>query len=284
MNRTTMSYMVATIVSFAALGALTMQPTLAMAQTPFTNTATDPTSSTGSRSSTGSPSSTDSTTTNPACGQVVSGTVMLTSNLHCTGDGLIVGGDHTVIYMNGQSIMGPGKTTSKVGIMIPAYNDVQVIGPGGISGFQAGVLMTGSHRVSVSTIIVQDNQIGMFVTGTRDTMISENILKANTIGIAAHSANSIDAETNIISGNSLAGATLVNTAGSTLAMNTVAGSTNGFFLDPQSHDNTIDSNTALKNVQDINNANSLAPNINHNNYKNNLCSTSAPGGLCKGGS
>ena len=81
MNRTTMSYMVATIVSFAALGALTMQPTLAMAQTPFTNTATDPTSSTGSRSSTGSPSSTDSTTTNPACGQVVSGTVMLTSNL-----------------------------------------------------------------------------------------------------------------------------------------------------------------------------------------------------------
>ena len=206
MNRTTMSYMVATIVSFAALGTLTMQPTLAMAQTPFTNTATDPTSSTGSRSSTGSPSSTDSTTTNPACGQVVSGTVMLTSNLHCTGDGLIVGGDHTVIYMNGQSIMGPGKTTSKVGIMIPAYNDVQVIGPGGISGFQAGVLMTGSHRVSVSTIIVQDNQIGMFVTGTRDTMISENILKANTIGIAAHSANSIDAETNIISGNSLAGA------------------------------------------------------------------------------
>src|SRR6476661_5797615 len=262
MNRTTMSYMVATIVSFAALGALTRQPTLAMAQTPFTNTATDPTSSTGSRSSTGSPSSTDSTTTNPACGQVVSGTVMLTSNLHCTGDGLIVGGDHTVIYMNGQSIMGPGKTTSKVGIMIPAYNDVQVIGPGGISGFQAGVLMTGSHRVSVSTIIVQDNQIG----------------------IAAHSANSIDAETNIITGNLLAGATLVNTAGSTLAMNTVIGSTNGYFLDPQSHDNTIDSNTALKNVQDINNANSLAPNINHNNYKNNLCSTSAPGGLCKGGS
>src|SRR6185312_6723268 len=143
MNRTTMSYMVATIVSFAALGALTMQPTLAMAQTQFTNTATDPTSSTGS------PSSTGSTTTNPACGQVVSGTVVLTSNLHCNGDGLLVGGDHTVIYMNGQSIMGPGKTTSKVGIMIPAYNDVQVIGPGGISGFQAGLLMTGSHRVSV---------------------------------------------------------------------------------------------------------------------------------------
>src|SRR5919197_5142857 len=120
MNRTTMSYMVATIVAFAALGALTMQPTLVMAQPqqPFVNTAFgDPTTRTADPTTT-------TTTTNPACGQVVSGNVTLTSNLNCAGDGLIVGADHTVISLNGYSLSGPGKDSSKVGIMIPATSDV----------------------------------------------------------------------------------------------------------------------------------------------------------------
>jgi parallel beta-helix repeat protein len=206
----------------------------------------------------------------------------LTSNLQCAGDGLIVGADHTIINLNGYKLMGPGKDSSKVGIMIPATDDVQVVGPGSISGFQAGVLMTGAHHVNVNTLIAQDNQIAMFMTGTRDTTVTENILKGNTIGIAAHSASAIDAETNILTGNALAGMTLVNSFGSTLAMNTIAGSQNGIFLDPQSHDNIIDSNTALKNVQDMNNANSLPTNINHSDYKNNLCTNSSPSGLCKG--
>jgi parallel beta-helix repeat protein len=206
----------------------------------------------------------------------------LTSNLQCQGDGLIAGADHTIINLNGYKLMGPGKDSSKVGIMIPATNDVQIVGPGSISGFQAGILATGSQHVQVNTLIAQDNQIAMFLTGTRDTTISENILKGNTIGIAAHSASSIDAETNILTGNALAGVTLVNSFGSNLAMNTIAGSQNGIFLDPQSHNNVVDSNTALKNVQDMNNANSLPTNINQNDFKSNLCTMSSPSGLCKG--
>ncbi|HZA69219.1 MAG TPA: hypothetical protein VE548_05910, partial [Nitrososphaeraceae archaeon] len=48
-----------------------------------------------------------SSSTNAACGQVVSGVVNLTSNLNCSGDGIIVGGPNTVINMNGFSITGP---------------------------------------------------------------------------------------------------------------------------------------------------------------------------------
>ncbi|HET6640004.1 MAG TPA: hypothetical protein VFG77_00155, partial [Nitrososphaeraceae archaeon] len=44
--------------------------------------------------------------TNAACGQVVSGVVNLTSNLNCSGDGIIVGGPNTVVNMNGFSITG----------------------------------------------------------------------------------------------------------------------------------------------------------------------------------
>ncbi len=50
-----------------------------------------------------------SSSTNAACGQVVSGVVNLTSNLNCSGDGIIVGGPNTVINMNGFSITGPGQ-------------------------------------------------------------------------------------------------------------------------------------------------------------------------------
>src|ERR1044072_2516514 len=132
MNRTTMSYMVATLVSLAALGTLIMQPTLVAATTSNTGTST-------ADSTSGS-----SATTNPACGQVVSGNVTLTSNLNCSGDGLIVGDDNTVINMNGYTIEGPGKQSSKVGIMIPAASNVQVKGAGQVRNFQAGVLATGS--------------------------------------------------------------------------------------------------------------------------------------------
>ena len=78
------------------------------------------------------------TSTNAACGQVVSGVVNLTSNLNCSGDGIIVGGPNTVINMNGFSITGPGQDSSKVGIMVPNVDNVVVNGPGSLSNFQAG--------------------------------------------------------------------------------------------------------------------------------------------------
>ena len=79
----------------------------------------------------------EGTTTNAACGQVVSGVVNLTANLNCSGDGIIVGGPNTVINMNGFSITGPGQDSSKVGIMVSNVDNVVVNGPGTISNFQA---------------------------------------------------------------------------------------------------------------------------------------------------
>jgi parallel beta-helix repeat protein len=271
MNRTTMSYMVATLVSLAALGTLITQPTLAAATTRNSDT------------STADPTSGSSATTNPACGQVVSGNVTLTSNLNCSGDGLIVGDDNTVINMNGYTIAGPGRGSSKVGIMIPASAHVEVKGAGQISNFQAGVLATGSSDVKVSRLILTENQIATFLTGTRGTTVSENIMDKNTIAVAAHSARNADIESNVMDGNALAGATFVNSLDSTIAGNNIRGSNDGIFLDPQSHNNVVNSNIAKQNTEDINNGNGLPVNINNNDFKDNLCTLSTPSGLCKGG-
>jgi parallel beta-helix repeat protein len=266
-----MSYMVATLVSLAALGTLITQPTLAAATTRNSDT------------STADPTSGSSATTNPACGQVVSGNVTLTSNLNCSGDGLIVGDDNTVINMNGYTLQGPGRGSSKVGIMIPASAHVEVKGAGQISNFQAGVLATGSSDVKVSRLILTENQIATFLTGTRGTTVSENIMDKNTIAVAAHSARNADIESNVMDGNALAGATFVNSLDSTIAGNNIRGSNDGIFLDPQSHNNVVNSNIAKQNTEDINNGNGLPVNINNNDFKDNLCTLSTPSGLCTGG-
>ena len=218
-----------------------------------------------------------------ACGQVVSGVVNLTANLNCSsGDGIIVGGPNTVINMNGFSITGPGQDSSKVGIMVPNVDNVVVNGPGSISNFQAGVLLTGANGFKINSAILSNNQIGTFMTGAENAQVQQNIIQGNSIGVASHSSTGAAMDSNLMNGNLLAGITFVNTQQSSVGMNNIVGSQNGVFLDGQSKQNTISANNVLENVIDLNNANGLPTNINANQYVDNSCETSNPSGLCIG--
>ena len=157
MNRTLMAYMLAAIISFSAVAAITMQPISLNAQT-----------QPAQQQPTGTPQpSTQPLAISPSCGQVITQNVILTSNLNCAeSDGLIVGASDIVVDLNGHTISGPDvdsdtKTSSKVGIMIPNMNNV-VVQDGTIEGFQAGILMTGSQNVEVKGIVAKNNQIGLF--------------------------------------------------------------------------------------------------------------------------
>lgn len=220
--------------------------------------------------------------TNAACGQVVSGVVNLTANLNCSGDGIIVGGPNTVINMNGFSITGPGQDSSKVAIMVPNVDNVVVNGPGSLSNFQAGVLLTGANGFKINSVILSNNQIGTFMTGAENAQVQQNIIQGNSIGVASHSSTGAAIDSNLMNGNLLAGITFVNTQQSSVGMNNVVGSQNGVFLDGQSKQNTISANNVLENVIDLNNANGLPTNINANQYVDNSCETSNPSGLCIG--
>ena len=219
---------------------------------------------------------------NAACGQVVSGVVNLTANLNCSGDGIIVGGPNTVINMNGFSITGPGQDSSKVAIMVPNVDNVVVNGPGSLSNFQAGVLLTGANGFKISSVILSDNQIGTFMTGADNAQVQQNIIQGNSIGVASHSSTGAAIDSNLMNGNLLAGITFVNTQQSNVGMNNVVGSQNGVFLDGQSDGNAVNANNVLKNIIDINNANGLPTNINANQFTDNSCQTSNPSGLCIG--
>jgi parallel beta-helix repeat protein len=225
----------------------------------------------------------EGTTTNAACGQVASGVVNLTANLNCSGDGVIISGPNTVVNMNGFSITGPGKDSSKVGIMVSNADNVVVNGPGTISNFQAAVLLSGSNGFRLDSTILENNQIAMFMTGADNAEVQQNMIKDNNIGIASHSNSGSKISSNLMSGNQLAGITFVNTKSSSMDMNNIHGSQDGVFLDEQSSDNTINANNVLQNAVDINNANGLPLNINSNQYTENNCGISNPSGLCIGG-
>jgi hypothetical protein len=257
MKRTLMTYMVAAIVSFAAIGAQVSSPTSAVAQEEQPPQGT------------------------VACGQVVQGNVTLTANLNCTGDGLIVGDDGTTINLNGFGIFGPGADSSKVGIGVSEDN-VAINGPGIISGFQAGILATGAKELVATSLIMQNNQIAAFFTGADLASIQENIIKNNNIAIASHSTSGLNVESNLMDSNALAGITYVNTDESSVNSNNIQGSQNAIFLDSQSTENTVQLNNAHDNVVDINNANGLAPNVNQNTFSDNNCQVSNPSGLCFG--
>lgn len=225
----------------------------------------------------------EGTTTNAACGQVASGVVNLTANLNCSGDGIIISGPNTVVNMNGFSITGPGKDSSKVGIMVSNADNVVVNGPGTISNFQAAVLLSGSNGFKLDSTILENNQIAMFMTGADNAEVQQNMIKDNNIGIASHSNSGSKISSNLMSANQLAGITFVNTKSSSMDMNNIHGSQDGVFLDEQSSDNTINANNVLQNAVDINNANGLPLNINSNQYTENNCGISNPSGLCIGG-
>src|SRR5919107_5784792 len=146
MKQTMMAYMVATIVSFAVIGGLIMQPISSMAQgqqgqqQSTINQEQEQQGQQDNQAQRGDQRDTRTPTTTAASGQVVEGRVELNSNLNCSGDGLIVGGDDTTIRLNGHTIMGPGPDSSKVGVSVGNQDGVRIQGPGTIEQFQAGIL------------------------------------------------------------------------------------------------------------------------------------------------
>lgn len=266
-------YLMTAIMAFASVGALLIQPTMAGAAT-HKNVFSGPSSNFSSNTA-------DIATASLSCGQVIKDSVKLSANLDCKSDGLIVGADGITIDLNGHTLNGPGPQSSKIGIMLATSSGVTITGPGTISGFQAGILDTGGQDNQIGKVIFQNNQIAIFTTGAKNTDVEQNMMFGNAIGMASHSSQGTTFANNLLDSNSLAGVTLVNSASNKIDTNIIQGSNNGVFVDGQSVNNEIATNTLMKNTGvDVNNANGLPININKNSFTSNNCNTSVPDGLC----
>jgi parallel beta-helix repeat protein len=213
------------------------------------------------------------------CGSVISGTVTLSKNLNCNADGLTIGDDSTTLNLNGFNIHGPGKDSSSAGISV-TKDDVNILGPGVVGGFETGILLTGGSDISVDSVILENNKIGAYFTGSETSSVEENIMRDNDVGVAGHSANKLEIISNIMDVNTLAGITFVNTHESTITRSNIQESQNGIFFDSQSTGNTVTLNNLRDNEVDLNNSDGLVPSSNANTFSENTCVRSDPDGLC----
>ena len=72
--------------------------------------------------------------------------------------------------------------------MLSDKDNVNIIGPGIIENFQAGVLNTGGQDDKISAVTFTENQIGSFNTGAARTTIEDNLFFSNNLGVASHSS------------------------------------------------------------------------------------------------
>lgn len=215
------------------------------------------------------------------CGQVITESITLSSNLNCNSDGLIIGADRIKIDLNGFTIAGPGDKSNVVGIIFADNDGVVIQGPGTIKNFQAGISFSGGESGKASSVTVTENEIALFGTGSKDLFIDNNLLLDNSIGIAIHSTINSKLNLNIIKSNELAGITVVNSSGIEISGNIIEGSVNGIFIDGNSSENQITSNSVTQSRGvDLNNANGLEVDNNNNIIVDNTCNTSVPDGLC----
>jgi parallel beta-helix repeat protein len=227
-----------------------------------------------------------------SCGEVVTEDVVLTADLQCDGDGLIVDADNVAINLNGYKISSAGETDStdlatgydgNSGILVTDADNVVISGLGGIEGFDAGVRFLGSSGGEVSDVAFTNNNVGIVMSGAQGTEISRNTMTNNGFAIVSASSNEATMAFNSAVANELQGIVLTGSDDNVIAANSLYGNgDNGIYVDIMSTGNTIDFNTAYGHeTADLNNADGQPTSVNGNTYgEHNNCGISLPAGLC----
>jgi parallel beta-helix repeat protein len=226
------------------------------------------------------------------CGSIISDDVKLTSDLDCiNSDGLVVGKSDITIDLNNHSISGTGIDDSKVGLVImggiglvdsdtDSLENIRIVGPGKISDFQGGIMVTDSKNIEISNVLFQRSETGLYEKNSRDISVKESNFNKNDIGIGLDSSFDNEIINNKFNSNQLTGVSLVGSVENKVILNKIDGSINGIYLHANSENNNINGNTISSASIDINNGNGIPVSINNNTFVKNSCSTSKPEGLC----
>lgn len=186
-----------------------------------------------------------------SCGDTIVADTVLTADLVCDGstDGLVIGADGITLDLKGHTISGPGAyATGLAGIRVAQHVDV-IVTRGTVTGWQSGVVLDQSQRVTVSKIVALSNDLGVNLAGGRghvvkqstilqngrdgvrlggshENLITQNAVDGNTWGITvANGSSSNTVSRNDVTDSQLNGiAAFDGAAGTTVSQNTVSAS------------------------------------------------------------
>jgi Periplasmic copper-binding protein (NosD) len=213
------------------------------------------------------------------CGQAITGSLELTSDMTCEGDGIIVQGSNLEIRLNGFNIRGPGSDSNTTGILVEEAREVRIRGPGMVTGFGTGIAYTAASGGAMRDIHVSDNDIGVLLDDTTDTHVKQDHVSDNRIGVLNRASDNTEVETVVLSRND-EGIRLEKSLSVDLDFVIVMDSQTGIYLDEDSIDNEVFYNIMFRNEEiDVNFANPGEGGL-KNTFGNNECVRSIPAEIC----
>src|SRR3990172_7828061 len=165
------------------------------------------------------------------CGTAVVTNLVLSSDLVCAGSGITLAADGITIALNGHSITGPSRGPPLVGIRVVGRAGVSIEGPGTVTNFRTGIVIAGSHDVTVTRVSVMGNGLSGFLDGD---------------GIRVLSSTGVTIEKCDVRNNGNDGIQIVASTGVVLKKNDVSGSLGGINL--AAVGNQIEKNTITANA------------------------------------
>jgi nitrous oxidase accessory protein NosD len=215
------------------------------------------------------------------CGQAITGSLELTSDMTCEGDGIIVQGSNLEIRLNGFTIRGPGSDSNTTGILVEEAREVRIRGPGTVTGFGTGVAYTDASGGAMRDISVRGNDIGVLLDATTDTHVKQDHVSDSRIGVLNRASNNTEVENVIMSRND-EGIRLEKSFSVDLDFLILMDSQTGIYLDEQSLDNEVFYNIMFRNEEiDVTFANPGEGGL-KNTFGNNDCIQSVPAEICTG--
>lgn len=128
--------------------------------------------------------------TSARCGQTLTASFVLATDLTCSGDALIAGADGIVIDLGGHSITGPGKgqrnwpnpNLDSVGVKVQQRANVTVRN-GTIEAFSTGVLLDHSKNILVTDLTSRLNYYGIYLNQSTASQVDKTHVEKNTYGL-----------------------------------------------------------------------------------------------------
>ena len=196
-------------------------------------------------------------------------------------NGIIINKSNINLDFNSSSILGSGYLNPYIGISISDVSNITLHGDGRIGHFDTGVIINNSKNVNISKMNFTGNKVSIKIINSSEIIITNNFLYTNTAGIKFYNVNSSLVSANFFDSNDISGISLFDSYNGEIINNAISSSLNGIFVDTNSNNITINSNTFTRNFGvEINLGDGKEIIEPLNLVSNNTCTISIPESIC----
>ncbi|MBP6855889.1 MAG: right-handed parallel beta-helix repeat-containing protein [Candidatus Pacebacteria bacterium] len=185
-----------------------------------------------------------------ACGDTVTSSTTLTTNLTCTGHGLTVGAHNITIDGNSHTITGDGGSSDYGINNSEGYNNVIIKNFLKVYNFGTGIYFSGSSTSTIQNNIISSSTLGVFLQSGINLSIEDNNISNGGYGVSLLRVQSSVFSRNYLSNNEI-GIYSVMSRSNNYIDNSLYSNNNGINLEISSNSNTLTGNIIRESVREL---------------------------------